>query len=329
MAGTARRAPKAQPTTDEVVSKAPNTTKGEKQSTKRESRVSKIKSKREIERARQDRMGRPVTFFLKDFDKGIRPPEFLFKAQHYVNIPYNWKEIPEIKSYLEENDILEHENGTKDYLVGEQVMRYIKGQRSLFMANQGDGAVLKDPIIFKHGSLILNDRKDKSLIKLLRMSNMNSGNPMRDTSVAPEFYEFKPNEKAEKEKAFAANVVKANQMIVDSDVEDLFSVAHVLGVTLASDSEIQAALAMMAIRNPKAIIDAMNDPFKTEKDTALMAKELGIIDTNSKTIYYMTPKRNIVTIPSGRDWLSFFSEWMSRDEEGHLVFEELERRIDA
>lgn len=328
MAGTARRTKSAPTTTDEVVSKNPETTKGEREFDKRANRVRKIKSKREVEKKRQSRQGKIVTFFLKDFDKGVKPPEFLFKAEQLVNIPYDWKEDKELSQYLNFVDVIEKDKD-QEYLLGDQMMRYIKGQPSLFKAKQGDGAVLKDPIVFKQGALLLNDKRDSLLIKFLRMSNMNLSNPLRDTTIEAQFYEHRPDIKAQEKLSFSKLVVKATEMINSSDIEDLFSAATILNVPLHSDEEIRAGLSMIAIDKPHQIISALEDPFKTEKNTALISKELGEIDYDSRSVYYMNPKKTIVTIPSGRDWLDFFSEWMSRNPEGQLVFDDLESRIDG
>ena len=308
----------------EVASLTPKTTTEEQKVKKNSLRYQKVQSRKNLEEEKRRMNGEPVTFFLLGDRK---PPNTLFKAESIVFIPYDWNRDKTLKNYIESNNLLEKDSNG-EYITGDAHIRYIHGERSIYKENQSEGKVIKNPIPFTSGSLVLNSKRDALLIKFLRLSNLNQSNPLRDMGVAPEFFEYSPVAKAQEEINRANVINKAYEAVFNAEPEELYAIANILNVDLVSEDTIKSGILSRILKTPEYILGLFDDPYLSAKNDILAAEKLDIISHDKRRVFFVNGKRTIVTVPSGKDWLDFFSEWVTLEEEGQEVLEVINRALD-
>ena len=180
-------------------------------------------------------------------------------------------------------------------------IRYIPGESSIFEDEQKEDAMVKSPITFNNG-MIMVDYTNPTLKKYLDMCNSNASNPNRIPGSSRVFkgldFEKDAKEKMEKE----IKSMDALRTVFEMPLNKLLGYAQVLGVnTDKSTDEIRYDMKVLAEKDPVNFINGLDDPKMEIKQTILRGKEAGVLDWNSQKIMWIQGnQRPVIThIPLG------------------------------
>ena len=180
-------------------------------------------------------------------------------------------------------------------------IRYIPGEASIFEDEQKEDSMVKSPITFNNGMLMV-DYTNPTLKKYLDMSNANYSNPNRMTNSAPVFkrldFEKDAKEKMEKE----IKSMDALRTVFEMPLNKLLGYAQVLGInTKKSTDEIRYDMKVLAEKDPVKFIAGLDDPKMEIKQTILRGVEAGVISLDSsKVTWVQGNQRPVIThVPLG------------------------------
>ena len=180
-------------------------------------------------------------------------------------------------------------------------IRYIPGEPSIFEDEQKEDSMVKSPITFNNGVLMV-DYTNPTLRKYLDMCNANASNPDRIPGSSRVFkrldFEKDAKEKMEKE----IQSMDALRTVFDMPLNKLLGYAQVLGVNVdKSTDEIRYDMKVLAEKDPINFVAGLDDPKMEIKQTILRGKEAGVISWDSgKITWVQGNQRPVIThVPLG------------------------------
>ena len=156
-------------------------------------------------------------------------------------------------------------------------IRYIPGQLSIFADEQDEKAIVKAPITFNNGFLMV-EYTNPNLRKFLDMCNANSNNQNRRANAAPAFRKIDHEATAQKNLKKSMKVLDAITTAINMPFDQMIGYAKVLGVrTNKSTDEIRYDMKVLAEKDPEGFLKGLDDPKVEVKQILLRAKEAGLI----------------------------------------------------
>jgi hypothetical protein len=203
-----------------------------------------------------------------------------------------------------EDVIFDPESGTQ------RAIRYIKGQRSIFVDEQDKELLAKTPITFNNGFLIV-EYTNPNLKKYLDLCNANLNNPNRLSSSAPSFG-LEDSEKKAKERLERSRMeMDAVTTVLTMSLDKLVGYAKVLGVNVKnSTDEIRYDMKMLAEKDPSGFIAGLDSPLTEMKELILKASEYKILKMESNRINWTIgdTKQLVSNVPMGIKALDHLAE---------------------
>jgi hypothetical protein len=203
-----------------------------------------------------------------------------------------------------EDIVFDPDSGTQ------RAIRYVKGQKSIFVDEQDKGVLLRSPITFTNGFLIV-EYTNPNLKKFLDMCNGNINNPNRSTSSTPSFG-LEDSEKKAKERLDRSRMeMDAVSTVLTMSLDKLVGYAKVLGVnTKNSTDEIRYDMKVLAEKDPSGFIAGLDSPLTEMKELILKAVEYRILKLESDKVYWTIgdSKQAITNVPMGVKPLNHLSE---------------------
>jgi hypothetical protein len=208
-----------------------------------------------------------------------------------------------------------------------RTIRYAIGEPSIFKDEQPEKVVLGD-IIFQNGSIIV-PKTTPNLIKFLTLSNFNAENKNRKPEKMRIFTELNPERDAEQILEKEETVARAKALVFTMDFEDLRGYARVLGVNVnRSVAEIKHDMLTLAAKDPSGFVAGIDDPLTKRQQVIMDAHSCGVIEISGKGAFWKhgDDKKLITPIPTGRDGVAWFAEWVGTDKEGGIAYREIEKK---
>jgi len=202
----------------------------------------------------------------------------------------------------------------------ERELKHTKNQRTCFV-DEMKGDQRLDHIVFRNGVLLVPKNK-VTLQKLLSLYH-----PHRDKL----FHEHKP-------KAVAATQLDTLEMEIDAlnaalnlDIDMAEAVMRVeIGskVSEMSSKELKRDLLLYAKRNPRLLLELVNDDNVMLRNFGIKATELGVIKLSSdqRTFSWGTNDRKLMTVPFDEHPYSALAAWFKTDE-GMEIYSNIEKRL--
>tara|TARA_R100000773_G_C4196715_1_gene100609 strand:- start:55 stop:951 length:897 start_codon:yes stop_codon:yes gene_type:complete len=215
-----------------------------------------------------------------------------------------------IRSYKDKNGndrypivyMLKSEDVVFDAQTGTQrAIRYVRGQKSIFVDEQNDDVVAKSPITFNNGFHIV-EHTNPNLKKFLDMCNANRDNPDRLKTSTPSFALENSEKKAKENLEKSRNMLNAATTALTMSIDKLVGYAKVLGVNVdKSTDEIRYDMKILAEKDPVGFIAGLDSPLTDMKGLILKAKEYKILSLQSnKVMWNIGDKQTlIVNVPMG------------------------------
>ena len=207
-------------------------------------------------------------------------------------------------------------------------IRYIPGEPSIFEDEQKEDSMVKSPITFSNG-LLMVDYTNPTLKKYLDMCNANASNPDRISQGPPVFkrldFEKDAKEKMEKE----IQSMDALRTVFEMPLNKLLGYAQVLGVNIdKSTDEIRYDMKVMAEKDPVKFIAGLDDPKMEIKQTILRGKDAGILDWDSSKITWVQGnQRPVIThVPLGVKPLDCLAD-MCMTDKGRGVIDQIKVKM--
>ena len=207
--------------------------------------------------------------------------------------------------------MLKAEDIVFDPITGTQrTIRYIKGQKSIFADEQDKGTLVKAPITFNNGFLIV-EHTNPNLKKYLDMCNGNMNNPNRLSSSAPSFG-LEDSEKKAKERLDRSRMeMDAISTVLTMSLDKLVGYAKVLGVNVKnSTDEIRYDMKILAEKDPSGFIAGLDSPLTDMKEMILKASEYKVLKLEPSKISWTigSSVQTITNVPMGVKPLDHLAE---------------------
>ena len=169
-------------------------------------------------------------------------------------------------------------------------IRYIPGQLSIFADEQDEKAIVKAPITFNNGFLMV-EYTNPNLRKFLDMCNANSNNPNRRANAAPAFRKIDHEANAQK------NLKKSMKVLAEKD--------------------------------PEGFLKGLDDPKVEVKQTLLRAKEAGLIALGKSEVTWIKGDQRPVIrhVPLGVEPLDCLAEFCLT-QDGDAVLQQIKIQLD-
>lgn len=192
----------------------------------------------------------------------------------------------------------------------QRTIRYIRGQKSIFAEEQDKGVLVKAPITFNNGFLIV-ENTNPNLKKFLDMCNANLNNPNRSSSSTPSFG-LEDSEKKAKEKLERSRIeMDAVSTVLTMSLDKLVGYAKVLGVNVKnSTDEIRYDMKILAEKDPSGFIAGLDSPLTEIKELILKASEYKVIKLDPDKVYWTigNSRQAITSVPMGVKPLDHLAE---------------------
>lgn len=191
-----------------------------------------------------------------------------------------------------------------------RAIRYVPGQKSIFVDEQDKGVKVKSPIVFTKGFLIV-DFTNPMLKKYLEMCNRNASNPNRQSNSAPSFKFNDTEAQAKKQLENSRLELDAVTTALNLPLDKLIGYAKVLGVNVGkSTEEIRYDMKVLAERDPAGFIAGLDNPLTDIKQLILRAKDhkILVIKTDSACWNVNGSHQTIVNTPLGVDTIAHLAE---------------------
>jgi hypothetical protein len=207
-------------------------------------------------------------------------------------------------------------------------IRYIPGEPSIFEDEQKEDSMVKSPITFSNG-LLMVDYTNPTLKKYLDMCNANASNPNRIPGSVRVFkrLDFERDAKEKMEKDIQA--MDALRTVFEMPLNKLLGYAQVLGVKMdKSTDEIRYDMKVLAEKDPVKFIAGLDDPKMEIKQTILRGKEAGILDWDTQKVTWVQGnQRPVIThIPLGVKPLDCLAD-MCMTDKGSGVIDQIKVKL--
>lgn len=240
--------------------------------------------------------GKDRVYILKS---GKTPPSFTIQSRHSNRRPLLW---------------FDEDKGQN------RALRYAKNQKSPFQDEQDDHAVL-EPITFFDG--VLEVSKTNPVLQQFLALHPDNG----------EIFIEKDEAKAADERVDEISLkVKAQQMLIESDISALIPIAKVLlGAKLTNkltSRELLRDLLIYAERDAQGVLDAMEDPESEPKSIAADAIAKNLINwrPGKRELFYnfQDNKKKLMSVPVDMEPEDALFSFLN-SEEGKELYAYLER----
>jgi hypothetical protein len=199
-------------------------------------------------------------------------------------------------------------------------LRYCPTESSILRDDQNERS-LKGSIVFRLGRLFVN-AKEANLREFLELhpdNEANGGSIFRKIDHA-----------AIAKKELAADFLNADAvtLVRTKPIDELTSVATAFAInTDRLADEIRHDLLVFAKKNPKAFIDAFDNPVIETKAKIKKAMKYNIVSAKNGHISWTDTNKHIISVPAGQDPVDIFVRYCMT-ETGSLVLDEIERQLD-
>ena len=202
----------------------------------------------------------------------------------------------------------------------ERELKYCSNQRTSFV-DEMKGDQRMEHIIFRSGFLMVP--KEKTVLqKLLSLYHP-------DRNVL--YYEDKPVAKAKNEIAWLEMEIAALNAAKNIDVDLAEAIMRVeIGskVSDLSSKELRRDLLLFARKNPRLMIELVNDQNIQLRNFGIKATEMGIIklSQDQRTFSWGSTGRKLMTVPFDEHPYSALAAWFKTDE-GMEIYSNIEKRM--
>ena len=207
-------------------------------------------------------------------------------------------------------------------------IRYIPGQLSIFADEQDEKAVVKAPITFNNGFLMV-DKTNPNLRKFLDMCNANADNLNRRASSAPAFRKLDHEKNAKQNLKKSMKVLDAITTAIKMPLDQMVGYAKVLGVrTNKSTDEIRYDMKVLAEKDPEGFLKGLDDPKVEVKQILIRAQEANLISLGKSVVTWIKGDlRPIIRhVPLGVTPLDCLSEFCLT-QDGDVVLQQIKIQL--
>lgn len=200
-----------------------------------------------------------------------------------------------------------------------RAIRYIPREDSIYVEEQ-TSKPMKQPIIFENGRLWVA-RSQPNLKKFL------DRHPFNEDNGGTLFRRVNLQKQARVDLEQEFQAMDAIRLIREKTLNEILAVATAFGVnTERPVDEIKHDLIQYAKSNPKAFIEAFDNPVIETKAIVRKAMSSGVVMHDLGHIKWVDNKGHILAIPVGQDPVEVFSRWCMT-ETGSVVLDEIKRQL--
>jgi hypothetical protein len=200
-----------------------------------------------------------------------------------------------------------------------RAIRYIPKEDSIYMDEQ-TSKPMKQPIIFENGRLWVQRRQPnlRAFLDNHPGNEDNGGNIFRKVDLTKD---------ASVDLQQEYQVIDALNLVREKSLTEILTVATAFAVnTDRPVDEIKHDLMQIAKSNPKAFIEAFDNPVIETKALVNKAMSSGVVMHDRGHIKWVDNKGHILAIPVGQDPVEVFSRWCMT-ETGSVVLDEIKRQL--
>lgn len=200
-----------------------------------------------------------------------------------------------------------------------RAIRYIPKEDSIYMDEQ-TSKPMKQPIIFENGRLWVQRRQPnlRAFLDNHPGNEDNGGNIFRKVDLTKD---------ASVDLQQEYQVIDALNLVREKSLTEILTVATAFAVdTDRPVDEIKHDLMQIAKSNPKAFIEAFDNPVIETKALVSKAMSSGVVMHDRGHIKWVDNKGHILAIPVGQDPVEVFSRWCMT-ETGSVVLDEIKRQL--
>lgn len=241
----------------------------------------------------------------------------LSNFQNSVNIPAEFEIIGAsgICYMLGKSEVMGYDKTAKKQVA----LRYCPNEPSIYREDQNDNS-LKGSVIFRNGRLFVPQEQAnlKDFLELHPDNEANGGNTFR-----------KVNHAALAKKKIEGDFLYADavNLVRNKPVDEIMSVATAFAVnTDRMVDEVRHDLLVFAKKNPKAFIEAFDNPVTETKAKVKKAMKYNIISHKGGHIIWTDTNKHIIAVPAGKDPVDIFVRYCMT-ENGSVVMSEIERQL--
>jgi hypothetical protein len=241
----------------------------------------------------------------------------LSKFQNNIKIPTEFEIIGKggLVYMLNKSEVMYHDK-TKNKQVA---LRYCPNEPSVYRDEQNENS-LKGSIVFREGRLFVPEEQH-NLRMFLEMHPDNKVNGGKIFAKVDHAALAKKELEGDFLYADAVNLVRTKP------VDEIMSVATAFAInTDRMVDEVRHDLLVFAKKNPKAFIEAFDNPVIETKAKVKKAMKYNIISHNNGHIVWTDTNKHIISVPAGKDPVDNFVRYCMT-EGGSIVLDEIERQL--
>lgn len=241
-----------------------------------------------------------------------------FRPRDIIYIPEDYAKYEEYASLVE--------NGPDgEPLIGQQEIRYVRNQNSIFVANQPENVVIRPIEMVTVNSF--NDKKEGNKVRFLRLSNKNRNNPWRDGSDAV-YYEVRPEVEAKERFERGKVLDDCISIIYSESVEKLTGMANALGITTTEPYLFKMEMKSRAESDPEGFLKMFNSPDLPIIERLSVALNLGIIKIANRSIAWRNNDTILRIPPTVTNTMEYLVEYVKSGEDGSVFLDLVDRELD-
>ncbi len=198
-------------------------------------------------------------------------------------------------------------------------LRYCPNEPSVYRDEQNDSSP-KGGIVFREGRLFVSEDQQnlRSFLEMHPDNVANGGSTFRKVDHAA---------LAKKELEGDFLYADAVNLIRTKPVDEIMSVATAFAInTDRMVDEVRHDLLVFAKKNPKAFIEAFDNPVIETKAKVKKAMKYNVISHNGGHIVWTDTNKHIIAVPAGKDPVDIFVRYCMT-ESGSVVLNEIERQL--
>lgn len=215
--------------------------------------------------------------------------------------------------------------GTSEFMVydkntGKQrAVRYCPNEPSIYRDEQNENS-LKGSIVFRQGRLFVSETRPN-------LRGVLDAHPDNEANGGSRFRKIDHAAIAKKELEGDFLYADAVNLIRTKLVDEIMSVATAFAInTDRMVDEVRHDLLVFAKKNPKAFIEAFDNPVTEVKAKIKKAMKYNIISHNGGHIVWTDTNKHIIAVPAGKDPVDIFVRYCMT-ENGSVVMGEIERQL--
>lgn len=198
-------------------------------------------------------------------------------------------------------------------------LRYCPNEPSVYRDDQNENSV-KGGIVFREGRIFVSEDQQnlRDFLDMHPDNEANGGNIFRKVDHAS-----LAKKKIEVDFLYADAV----NLVRSKPVDEIVSVATAFAVnTDRMVDEVRHDLLVFAKKNPKAFIEAFDNPVIETKAKVKRAMKYNLISHKSGHIVWTDTNKHIIAVPAGKDPVDIFVRYCMT-ETGSVVLDEIERQL--